>query len=67
MLSGDATSSTVPIAECGSSNVEVLDERVDPDTCLVKISGKTDVSLDENSTPSERHSLSMEVRTFIYI
>lgn len=60
-------SSPVSIAECENSNVEVLDEAVGPDTCLVIESGKIDVSLDENSTPPKKHSLSMEVRTFSYI
>lgn len=62
-----ATSSTVSKTDCENSNIEVFDEPLDPDTRPVVDSGKIDVSLEENLIPPEKHLLSMEVRSFIYI
>ncbi|XP_057773082.1 uncharacterized protein LOC130992461 isoform X2 [Salvia miltiorrhiza] len=55
------TSSTVSIAECGNSNIGVLDEPVGLDTGLVTEGGKIDESLHENFAPPKKHSLSVEI------
>lgn len=63
----DAVSSNISIAKCENDNSEVLNKPAGLDMCLVIEGGKIDVSLDENLMPPEKHSVSMEVRSFIYI
>ncbi|KAL8465938.1 hypothetical protein ACS0TY_035154 [Phlomoides rotata] len=56
-----AISSATSIAKCESSNSEILNEPVGPDTHLVIEGGKIDVSLDKNLTTPEKHRISMEI------
>ncbi|KAK6125074.1 hypothetical protein DH2020_041190 [Rehmannia glutinosa] len=56
-----AISSTVSIPEGESSNPEILNEPVGPDTCPIIEGIKDDISSDEKLVPPEKHSVSMEV------